>query len=171
MANGLNSLFQFFQSSLTRKGDRSLLPPLPRGRVPAEMDAPSDAAQPGGKAAENDPPKSHPIEINIESTRCDLHPLYVLRPVTIQVTPPGSDTPVQLRAVQCPKEGCDRHYLPEYGYFPFTAGVDSKISDVTAKIPCTVHEHSYMAVAKAGGNFAWACLQAGCRQTAPYQSL
>ena len=139
MANGLNLLIKVIQSNVNRKGNRSLQPTVPAGQELSKIGSP---AQPATQTVEKDSAKSRPVELNIESMRCDLHPLYVLRPVTIQIVPPGSDTPIQIKADQCPKEGCGRHYIPEYGYFPLVSGVHFDLTDKTGKIPCSVHESS-----------------------------
>jgi hypothetical protein len=116
-----------------------------------------------------EPPAPPRVEVKIESTRCDLHPLYVLRPAKIDILLPGSDAPAQVRAEHCPKQGCDRHYLSEHGYFPFVPGETSTIGGSDERLRCTVHEDYYMALAKTNVGFAWACLHAGCTHSAPYQ--
>jgi hypothetical protein len=114
-------------------------------------------------------PKSGGAEVTIKSTRCDLHPLYVLRPTEIQILFPDSSTPRKIAASCCTHEGCKRHYIPVCGYFAFIPGENPTVSDLHEKPACSIHDRNYMAVVKTNtGHFAWACLKPGCTQTAPY---
>jgi hypothetical protein len=135
---------------------------------PSDTSAEQDVANPRSSIG-NGLPISGNGEIKIESTRCDLHPLYVLRPTVIEILFPGSTTPRLIRASCCTNQGCDRHYLAEYGYFAFVRGQEPTVSGLDGKPACSIHKGNYMALVKTDGHFAWACLNSGCAQTVPYQ--
>ena len=139
-------------------------PVIPPSDISAEQDVPSPRSPIG-----NGPPISGDGEIKIESTRCDLHPLYVLCPTVIEILFPGSTAPRKIRAWCCTKQGCDRHYLAECGYFAFVTGQDPTVRGLDGKPACSIHKGNYMALVKTDGHFAWACLNLGCAQTVPYQ--
>jgi len=139
-------------------------PGIPPSDISADQDAPSRITP-----AENGPPKSGDIEIKIKATRCDLHPLYVLRPTVIDILLPDSTTPGKVKTSRCTKERCYRHYMPECGYFDFVSGENPTVNGLDEKPACSIHRGNYMAVVKTNRNFAWACLNPGCGQTVPYQ--
>jgi len=138
-------------------------PAAPPSDISAEQDVPSPSSP-----IRNGLPISGDVEIKIESTRCDLHPLYVLRPTVIEILSPASATPCKIMASSCTKQGCDRHYLPACGYFAFVRGQDPTVSGLDGKPACSIHKGNYMALVKANGNFTWACLNSGCAQKVPY---
>ena len=139
-------------------------PVIPPSDISTEQDVPTPRNPTG-----NGLPISGDGEIKIESTRCDLHPLYVLHPTVIEILFPGSTTPRKIRTSCCTKEGCDRHYLAECGYFAFVRGQDPTVSGLDRKPACSIHKSRYMALVKTNGHFVWACLKSGCAQTLPYQ--
>ena len=138
-------------------------PAAPPSGVSAEQDVPSPSSP-----IRNGLPITADVEIKIESTRCDLHPLYVLRPTVIEILSPDSATPRKIMASSCTKQGCGRHYLPACGYFAFVRGQDPTVSGLDGKPVCSIHKGNYMALVKANGHFAWACLNSGCAQRVPY---
>lgn len=138
-------------------------PAAPPSDVSADQDVPSPSSP-----IRNGLPITGDVEIKIESTRCDLHPLYVLRPTVIEILSPPSATPRKIMASSCTKQGCDRHYLPACGYFTFVRGQDPTVCGLDGKPACSIHKGNYMALVKANGHFAWACLNSGCPQRIPY---
>ena len=138
-------------------------PAAPPSGISAEQDVPSPSSPRG-----NGLPISGDVVIKIESTRCDLHPLYVLCPTVIEILSPASATPRKIMASSCTKEGCDRHYLSACGYFAFVRGQDPTVCGLDGKPACSIHKGNYMALVKANGHFAWACLNSGCAQRVPY---
>jgi hypothetical protein len=135
---------------------------------PSDVSAEQKVPAPGSLKA-NGLPVSGEVAIKIESTRCDVHPLYVLRPTVIEILSPVSNTARRIKASCCTKHGCDRHYLAECGYFDFVRGHEPAVSGLDAKPACSIHKGNYMALVKANGHFAWACLNSGCAQRLPYQ--
>jgi hypothetical protein len=121
-------------------------------------------AEPQPAAAEVEPEP----DIKIDSTRCDLHPLYLLRNTSIGIVVPSSATTTKVSASYCMKIDCSRHYIPEFGYFAFVEGESTHPTPSTTGSKCPKHDR-YLALAKANGEFMWACLEPGCRSTAPYQ--
>jgi hypothetical protein len=138
-----------------------------RAAPPSGVSAAQEVPSPSSPIR-NGVPISGDVEIKIESTRCDLHPLYVLRPTVIEILSPGSDTPRKIMASSCTKQECDRHYLPACGYFAFVKGQDPTVSGLDGKPACSIHKGNYMALVKTNGHFAWACLSSGCAQRVPY---
>lgn len=138
-------------------------PAAPPSDVSAEHDVPGPS-----RPLRNVPPITGDVAFKIESTRCDLHPLYVLRPTAIEILSADSATPRRIMASSCTKQGCDRHYLPTCGYFIFVRGQDPTVCGLDGKPACSIHKGNYMALVKANGHFAWACLNLGCGQRVPY---
>src|SRR6185437_14918732 len=103
-------------------------------------------------------------ELKLQSSRCDLHPLYPLRDAATQII---SSAPI--KAPGCTKAGCNRHYCPEQGYFNLVAGVASSLEECEVERSCELnHERRYMVVTKIEGRFVWACPEAGCLHSIPY---
>lgn len=114
-------------------------------------------------------PETGDVAPRVESTRCDDHPLYILQPVSVEFLLPGCSEPTKQAVSRCPKAGCHRHYVPELGYF-ILSGEERAFHAVGDRRTCAVHEDRHMAVAKASGEFLWACLESGCTRRAPYEA-
>jgi hypothetical protein len=107
---------------------------------------------------------------SIDSARCDLHPLYLIREMTIETLSANSTDSTMVKASSCTKANCNRHYIPEFGYFPFVAGDNLNAGDMQAKLRCDKRELAYMVVTRFnGGEFVWACPEARCTHSIAYQ--
>src|SRR4051812_37615065 len=122
------------------------------GRNPAANDAAIEKAE---------------LETKIASRRCDLHPLYLLQNTAIEILLPDSSILTRVKASSCTKHYCNRHFVQELGYFPYTAGEQPHFHPIDSTPKCVKHESFYMAVAKVSGDFTWACLELGCAHSAP----
>lgn len=105
--------------------------------------------------------------IKMESSRCDLHPLYRLRQTAIELLPPHDRA--EIKALRCTRAACRQHYCTDSGYFQFVAGGPPDFGEMKAKQKCDRnHELRYMVVTKLDGGFFWACPEQGCTDTVLY---
>jgi len=122
-------------------------------------------AKPAVKDSESD---KGDLEAKLASRRCDLHPLYLLQDSTIEILLPNSTVLTKVKGSRCTKESCNRYYVRDYGYFPFTPSDNPDFRQTALTLKCVTHEYDYMAVVKINGDFTWACLELGCTNMVPY---
>ena len=144
------------------------------------VETPVEKAPPKEPASGKNHPEIADARLKLESARCDLHPLYPLLSATIEVQLPSDPVaPLgvaqskahspRMKVLRCTKAQCDRHYTSEFGYFCFTAGHPSQISEIKTTPDCRVnHDTRYLLVTKIGGHFLWACPEEGCTNANPY---
>jgi hypothetical protein len=108
-------------------------------------------------------------QTKMDSSRCDLHPLYRLNVVRIPTKSP-TNANANMKALCCTKSTCDRQYASEWGYFRLIAGESYDFGALETKPRCEInHDRRYMVVTKLNGRFLWACPEAGCRNAIPYE--
>lgn len=107
--------------------------------------------------------------MKISSAFCDHHPLYELKPATIQDLSASGDISLMHTARCCSHPACHRHCTRDFGYFDFVIGQHTDLNDMNRKPRCGQnHEVEYMMVTKIDGVLTWACLNDECGATQPY---
>lgn len=106
----------------------------------------------------------------MEAARCDLHPLYRLREAGVAMQASQGTNVSRVKPVQCTKTTCNRHYVPEFGYFGLAAGEAPNFGDLEGKPNCgSNHERRFLVVSKVNDDFLWVCPEPGCTTGVPYQ--
>jgi hypothetical protein len=110
-------------------------------------------------------------ELKMQFSRCDLHPLYLLRSALADIGSSSSTEAGRLKALHCTKATCNRYYAPDVGYYYMVDIEAPDCGTIETKPSCGLdHERRYMVLTKINGRFQWACPEAGCSNAFPYES-